>query len=179
MRRRNTAKTNEKKTRRGKRKKPDKDKGEKRCIDIRRIKTKKTRKKYMAALGWCNRCVRLHNLPMRRDVDIDHALTAHMNHHYFKGFQSHVGETLVSAFIDSSPDFGKYGVRRTPRAWRAVRAWRRLTPSRSRRPWPPPLWADIAVTLSFRGAHDMAVFLFLGLGTLLDRRSFWSSGARM
>ena len=71
----------------------------------------------------------------------------------------------MSAFIDSNPGFAKYGVRRTPRSWRAVRAWRRLTPSRSRRPWPLFVWAAIAVTLCFRCHQDMAVLCLFGVAT--------------
>ena len=88
-----------------------------------------------------------------------------MNFHFFRGFHAHLGETLMSAFIDSNPAFGKYGTRRVPRSWRSVRAWRRLTPSRSRRPFPLMIWAAIAVTLALRGQPDMAKFLLLGFGT--------------
>jgi integrase len=127
--------------------------------------TKRTKKKYLVSLEVCRQWVKAQKMPMRGDAEIDAGLTAYMDAHYFKGFQAHVGETLMSAFIDANPGFAKYGSRRTPRAWRALRAWRRLTPSRSRRPWPLLVWAAIAVTLTLRGFRDMAVFLLLGLGT--------------
>ena len=127
--------------------------------------TKLTRAKYKEVLAQCRAWVRATGMRMRSDVEIDNALCHFMNAHYFRGFQSHLGETLMSAFIDSNPTFAKYGVRRTPRAWRAVRAWRRLTPSRSRRPWPLFVWAAIAVTLCFRGHQDMAVLCLFGVAT--------------
>lgn len=126
---------------------------------------RKTKLKYAAALAACRLWVRSRGFRMVNDTEIDKALVTYMDHHYFKGFQSHLGETVMSAFIDANPSFGKYGVRRTPRSWRALRAWRRLTPSRSRRPWPLFVWAALAVTLVLRGFRDMAIFMLLGLGT--------------
>ena len=126
---------------------------------------KKTRINYRAVFEQARSWVRQNGYRMVKDEEIDEGLCQFMNSHYFRVLQAHLGETLMSGFIDSNPSFVKYGTRRTPRAWRAVRAWRRLTPSRSRKPWPLMIGAAIAVTLALRQQPDMAKFLLLGLGT--------------
>ena len=77
--------------------------------------TKRTRANYREVLARCRAWARAKGMRMRSDKEIDHALCLFMNAHYFRGFQSHLGETLMSAFIDSNPGFAKYGVRRTTR----------------------------------------------------------------
>ena len=53
---------------------------------------------------------------------------------------THGGRTLA-ALLDRAPEFGKLGSRRVPRAWRALRGRRVLSPARSRRPRPRSTWA--------------------------------------
>ena len=45
------------------------------------------------------------------------------------------------------PEFSVMGRRRVPRAWRALRGWKRLTPVVTRKPLPWPFWAGLATEL--------------------------------
>ena len=62
-----------------------------------------------------------------------------------------------------TPEFSKTGRRTTPRAWRCLGGWRRLCPSRSRRPYPLPVRAAMANELTRQWYMLMAVALPLGL----------------
>ena len=80
------------------------------------------------------------------DSEVDGALVDFMNDRFFAGLQAHVGERLLAALLSEVPEFWT-----TPRAWRCLRGWRRLCPSRSRRPYPLSVWAAMANELTRQG----------------------------
>ena len=53
---------------------------------------------------------------------------------YFKGEMANLGEKVLAALMDENPDYGKLGSRKIPRAWRALKAWRRLAPQSRSKP---------------------------------------------
>ena len=85
--------------------------GERQTLLETQAVTKLTRAKYREVLAQCRAWVRAKGMRMRSVVEIDNALCYCRNAHYLWGFQSHLGETLMSAFIDSNPSFAKYGVK--------------------------------------------------------------------
>ena len=68
------------------------------------------------------------------DSSVDIALTRYMTELYLCGHQSSEGDKLLAALLHFAPEWGKFGHRSIPRAWRSLRGWRRRCPSRSRRP---------------------------------------------
>ena len=101
------------------------------------------------------------------DNEVDGALVNNMNDSFFAGVQAHVGERLMAELMSEVPEFSKTGRRTTPRVWRCLRGWRRLCPSRSRRPYPLPAWAAMANELTRQEYRLVAVALLLGLQTYL------------
>ena len=101
------------------------------------------------------------------DNEVDGALVNNMNDSFFAGVQARVGERLMAELMSEVPEFSKTGRRTTPRVWRCLRGWRRLCPSRSRRPYPLPAWAAMANELTRQEYRLVAVALLLGLQTYL------------
>ena len=46
------------------------------------------------------------------------------------------------------PEFSVMGRRRVPRAWRALKGWKRLTPVVTRKPLPWPFWAGMSLEIA-------------------------------
>lgn len=63
------------------------------------------------------------------------------------------------------PRLGRLGDRKIPRACRALRGWRMLTPGRSRAAFPLAVWCGLSWRLATRGHFNMAVFLMLAVST--------------
>ncbi|MBM3947591.1 MAG: hypothetical protein FJ315_09395 [SAR202 cluster bacterium] len=101
------------------------------------------------------------------DEDIDGHLVDHMNSLYFTGHQAWRGEKLLAGFVHFFPEFGRLGKRSIARAWKALKAWRRLTPGRSRRPVALAIWCGIAVFLAEQVRVLMAVAIMLALSAYL------------
>lgn len=64
---------------------------------------------------------------------------------FFDGEDSHVGHTLLAAWLHFFPEFGRFGPEGLPRYRRALRGWDRLAPGGSRLPEPWPVWASLAL----------------------------------
>ena len=85
------------------------------------------------------------------------------SHQNLKKEPAHSGERLMAAMLHFLPDFGKGTNRSLARAWRCVNTWRRLCPSRSRRPHPKQTWFALATDLAGRGLLQMALLALMGL----------------
>ena len=86
---------------------------------------------------------------------------------YLRGLQSSDGDKLLAGLLHFAPEWGKFGSRTIPRAWRALRGWRRRCPSRSRRPWPLEVWAAMAWKLAQAGQWQMALYVLLLVTTYM------------
>ena len=95
------------------------------------------------------------------DGKIDEALTQYMTEMFLTGLQSSEGDKLLAGLLHFAPEWGKFGHRTIPRAWRALRGWRRRCPSRSRRPWPLEVWAAMAWKMAQNGHWAMALYTLL------------------
>ena len=98
---------------------------------------------------------------------MDAALVEYFNTLYLSGHQGHRGEKILAALLDRYPQYGRLGSKKIPRAWRAVRGWRKLTPGTSRRPESLGFWSAVAVELVRQGQLQMAVFTLLSLSAYL------------
>ena len=95
------------------------------------------------------------------DAEVDGALVAYFNRCYFAGEQSDKGEKVLAALLHYAPEFGRNGGRFVPRAWRAVKGWRKLTPPRSRLGLPLGVWAAIAWRMMVHNELPMATYMLL------------------
>ena len=120
----------------------------------------KTRASYREALdrfhGWCHRC----GLTLRGDETVDAALVQFFTSEYFKGAHPSRGERTLAALMMLEPEFSQMGRRRVPRAWRALRGWKKLTPTVTRKPMPWPFWCGMASVMG-RQRPTMAAFVLM------------------
>lgn len=82
-------------------------------------------------------------LPTRTDEQMDVALVLFFNRRFQEGEGSSTANYTLGADGPRPVLFGRLGTRRTPRAWRCVRGWRKLCPVRSRLAFPFQVWAAI------------------------------------
>ena len=101
------------------------------------------------------------------DARVDAALTQYMTQRFLEGQQSSEGDKLLAGLLHFAPEWGKMGHRTIPRAWRALRGWRRRCPSRSRRPWPLKVWAAVAWKLAQKRQWAMALYVLLLVSTYM------------
>ena len=115
-------------------------------------------------------------LPFQEDTDVDNALVMFFNLKYLEGEGSQFGDYTIAALMDKQPAFGKQGQRHIPRAWRCLKGWRKLCPSRSRLAYPLAVWCGISWRMVERGHVQKAVFNLVQVssyhrpGTLLKLR---------
>jgi len=127
------------------------------------------RKRYADYLRQLQRFVEqdsgIDHIPVETPEKLDRTIAGFFNQLYLNGELPHVGENILAAVMDKYPSYGKYGNLRVPASWRALRGWRRLSPAKSRKPYPAPLWRSIAVRLIVRGHFRMGLFVLLSLTT--------------
>ncbi|CAK0880972.1 unnamed protein product, partial [Prorocentrum cordatum] len=97
------------------------------------------------------------------DTEIDELMCNYMTEKYLQGEQSNYGDQTVAAWVSANPDFGRVGGRKLPRTWRALKAWRRLTPGRRRKALALPVWCGLAWRLAQRGHLRLGIFLMIGV----------------
>ena len=106
------------------------------------------RRNYQTALGTLLIFFKDHALPLVEDVEIDGALVACSNHCFVQGVQHHHGSQLLTAVMVRWPSFSRFGSRVLLRFHRCLKEWRQLTPARTRRAMPAPVWEGIAAHLA-------------------------------
>lgn len=100
------------------------------------------------------------------DADkVDKLTVDFLNEMYLAGHQAYKGDRLVASILHHYPNFGKYGAKKLPRMWRAVRGFRKLTPGKSRLAYPLPVWAAMAVQLKLEGYLRMALFVLVSVSS--------------
>ncbi|CAK0823925.1 unnamed protein product, partial [Prorocentrum cordatum] len=99
----------------------------------------------------------------RGDSVVDSALVSYLNGLYQAGTHLSWAEKLMAGVLHFNPDFSRYGARRLPRGWRCLRAWRRLEPPRTRKPWALALWCAMAWRMKARGSLQMAAFTLIAV----------------
>ena len=101
------------------------------------------------------------------DGDVDASLCTYMTNLWAQGQQSYTGEALMAGLLHFMPEFNKFGDKKIPRAWRALRGWRLLTPARSRRPVAWPIWAGVCWELCRQGFYLRALYVLLMVTTYM------------
>ena len=101
----------------------------------------------------------------KTDSEIDELMCSYFPNHYLQGEQSSFGDQTVAAWVNLNPGFGRVGGRKLPRTWRALKAWRRLTPGRRRKALALPVWCGLAWRLAARGHLRLAIYLMVGVST--------------
>ena len=96
---------------------------------------------------------------------VDRMLVDLFNAKYFEGEGSHYGDYVMASLMDRKPDFGKLGHLKLSRAWRSMKCWRKLCPSRSRLAYPLAVWCGISWRMVELGHVQKAVFNLIQLST--------------
>ena len=124
---------------------------------------KKARIGYQKQLDKFMKFAHLEGLRLRTDIEVDSGLVDLFVESFLMGDQAYVGEKTMAAFQDKYPAFNKFGWRKTPRAHRALKGWRKLAPPRSRVPRALALWCAICAELCRKGLHQMAVYVLISV----------------
>jgi hypothetical protein len=103
--------------------------------------------------------------PLRHSDDeiVDESLVRFFTRDYFSGAHPSRGERTMAGLMMLEPSFSTSGHRKLPRAWRALRGWRRLTPTVTRKPMPWPFWCGVATLLAKKHHLGMGVFVLLSV----------------
>ena len=136
------------------------------CLEQMAV-TERTRERYSEFLdrflsfaGWDFKALRQQPASL-----VDSQLCQHFDNLYSQGHQGSVGEQTIAALMDGVPEFGRLGDKKLARAWRSLRGWRRLTPSRRRKALALGVWAAVCWRLAAKHHLKKAMFVLLGLST--------------
>ena len=127
--------------------------------------TRQVRTHYQRRQQDLEKFVKQEGIPFSTDEEVDLALVKYFNQAYLEGEGSHFGDYTIAAFLDKVPEFGRLGSRKIPRAWRCLKGWRKLCPSRSRLAYPLAVWCGVSWRMVVRGQVQMAVFNLLQVST--------------
>ncbi|CAK0879805.1 unnamed protein product, partial [Prorocentrum cordatum] len=101
-------------------------------------------------------------------ADTDAAVVRFFDELYLEGKVASMGEKLLAAIFMHVPDYQSKGKLALPRAYRALRGWRLLRPSRTRRPLPWAACMGVARQIwRISCRPDLAVFWLLMVDTYL------------
>ncbi|CAK0906248.1 unnamed protein product, partial [Prorocentrum cordatum] len=128
---------------------------EKRSVGARSLET--YRECALAFCAWAG--FLLTAMPASAVLDVK--LVEYMNKLFLEGVKSWRGEKRIAAMMFFHPDYGKSGGLYMPRALRTLKGWKRLSPSRSRKPLVFAIWAGIAVELARLGAPLAGVMVLI------------------
>ena len=136
-------------------------------LERRAARTLAARRNYRTALGPFHKCVKERVLPLVEDVETDGSLVAYSNDCFDKGVQHHHGSLLLAAVMDRWRLFSRFGPRKLPRFHTCSKGWRQLTPERTRRAMPAPVWDSIVAQLTLLHQSHMAAFILILLVTYM------------
>ncbi|CAE7411650.1 unnamed protein product [Symbiodinium sp. KB8] len=125
--------------------------------------TKGVLKTYDREVELFNKFLRLNNLS--RDTNLDGSIARYLNSLFWQGEKPYRGEKFLAGWMHRHPQFGRVGDQKLARSWRALKGWRRLCPSGSRKPMPLGLWCALAVELARVGQVRMALFVMVSVST--------------
>ncbi|CAK0892251.1 unnamed protein product, partial [Prorocentrum cordatum] len=115
------------------------------------------RQRALAFLSWGPFSEAVLEAPARLNV----ALADFMNREFEQGHKGWRGEKPLAGIIFHSPRYGKNGYDKLPRTLRALKGWRRASPSRSRRPLTVGMWVSIVVEIARLGFLMAAVLTLI------------------
>ena len=101
------------------------------------------------------------------EAELDKLLTDYLETLFFAGEHPIRGEKILAPLMRHEPAHSRVGTLRVPRAWRALKGWKRLCPGRSKVPLPRCFWAAAACRLAAHGRVAEAIFVLLSLSSYL------------
>ena len=129
--------------------------------------SRSTRETYEKAVRefclWC----RLRGEELKEDAKVDGEMVKFMNAMYQEGHRSWKGERVFAGLLCLAPQFGRFGEAHLPRTMRALKGWRRLTPSFSRKPLVWACWAALATELYRMGEPLLGVLVLISVEAYL------------
>ena len=102
------------------------------------------------------------------DADIDTRLVRRFNVLYRAGHPPSRGEVTLAGLMHYAAEFSRGGHRLLPRAWRALKGWRRRCPPRSRRPHALGVWSALAWEMARDKHLLLGIYGALILSTLME-----------
>ena len=124
-----------------------------------------TKKSYVKAVEEFCRHAGISSLELgsMAESELDEQLAKYFTLKFLSGEQASFGDRCAAGLLDLLPAYGKLGNKNIPRTWRALKAWRKLTPSRPRKARPLAVWCALANQLASEGRGRMALFTMMGL----------------
>ena len=128
---------------------------------VKPLTAKRYRKAVLHFLEFC----RKQGLPTEMDAEVDSAMVLFLNELYMGGQQAAYANVIMAGFIHTWPEYNKLGAKKLARSWRCLKAFRLLSPSRSRRPWPLMIWCAVIFELSRKNLLLMGALVIFGLSS--------------
>ena len=98
-------------------------------------------------------------------AQVEPRLLDYMQDMLLRGMHASRGMKLLAAILMVRPELGKGSTPGLARAWRSLKGWKRVTPSRSRLPAPFAVWSAVIDSLVAAGRVDMGGFTLLSVDT--------------
>jgi len=96
---------------------------------------------------------------------VETQLLDYMQSMLLRGVHASRGMKLLAAILLVRPEMGKGASPGLARAWRSLKGWQKVTPSRSRMPAPFPTWCGVIDGLVDAKRTDMAMFTLMSVDT--------------
>ena len=97
--------------------------------------------------------------------ETDHVLCEIADLLFFDGEDSHVGHTLLAAWMHEYPDYNRFGRKQLPYFHRALKGWDRLAPGGTRLPEAWQVWAALSLWFLRHGLRWMGLYVLVMFGT--------------
>ena len=118
-----------------------------------------TEKSYEQAMNLFVAFCDVDNRRLVEDAEVDAELVRFFNERFAAGQPAHQGEVCMAALMHFQPQFSRVGDAKLPRAWKALKGWRRRAPCRSRLAYPFQVWAAMCWVLARNGHWGMAAYV--------------------
>ena len=133
-------------------------------LEVASVSTR-VREQYKKRMEELNRHFQDLHCSLDQPAQIDQALVTLFNTKFLEGEGSHYGDYCMAALMDRHPTYGKHGSSKVPAAWKALKGWRKMCPSRSRLAFPLPVWCAISWRMMVHGHSQKALFNLLQVST--------------
>ena len=99
--------------------------------------------------------------------ELDELVVQYFEKCFFAGDHASRGEIVMAAIINARPAFGRLRNLKLPRAWRSLKEWRKLTPSRTRIPLSLMVGFTITNSMCILGHAMMALWVLVAVSSYL------------
>jgi len=95
---------------------------------------------------------------------LDNQLSSYFESLFFQGLKPHKGEATMSAILSYQSHLGK---RSLPKAWRALKGWKRECPASTRLPWGLEVWSAVINFFVSMRRWDLAMYIAMSISCYL------------